>query len=89
MRRRRLTVGHRNLRNPRCGFELINAEVRWRLVNRDGPDTPSLRGTLAAKQSSLRRRSGLLRRFALAMTVHAAENAKKRNTAVDNVMTPL
>jgi hypothetical protein len=28
MRRRRLTVGHRNLRNPRCGFELINASAR-------------------------------------------------------------
>jgi hypothetical protein len=36
MRPQRLTVGHRDRRNPRCGFELINAALRCRLVNRDG-----------------------------------------------------
>jgi hypothetical protein len=26
----RLTVGHRDVRNPRCGFELINAAANFR-----------------------------------------------------------
>jgi hypothetical protein len=36
VQQRRLTDGHRDADNPRRGFELINAAVRWRLVNRDG-----------------------------------------------------
>jgi hypothetical protein len=31
MATQRLTVGHRDLRNPRCGFELINVAANFRL----------------------------------------------------------
>jgi hypothetical protein len=90
MRRRRLTLGHRNLRNPRCGFELINVSVRWWVVNRD-------EGGRRRHCEELLRRSNPVRgtildcfvALLLAMTVCAAKNAQKRNTAVDNVMTPL
>jgi hypothetical protein len=44
MQRRRLTLGHRNLRNPRCGFELINVSANFRR-----------HGSLTVKRHLLRR----------------------------------
>jgi hypothetical protein len=49
MRQLGLTVGHRNLRNPRCGFELINAAAVGELLTVMGAHS---RGPLARNDVS-------------------------------------
>jgi hypothetical protein len=99
MRPRGLTVGHRDRRNPRCGFELINVAANfpdWRIVNRDAeastPSWPACPGhpRLGASQKQdvdARHKAGHDDRDFRRAVISSDENASKRITAVDNLMT--
>jgi hypothetical protein len=101
MRPQRLTVSHRVSRNPRCGFELINVAAVGGLLTvmrrgrrrhceerlrRSNPVCGTILDCFVAefiigpaKPDPLAPRNDDC----------AAKNASKRNTAVDNAMTPL
>jgi hypothetical protein len=105
LQQRRLTLGHRDPRNPRCGFELINGEANFRLrgsltVTRRlvpsgtavvaglDPAIHLVRKTLCEEGWMSGSSPGMTRGFLRRESSHPMKNAKKPNTAVDNVMTP-